>query len=67
MSEQGDTGQGQPSPPATGGMSFRIQSERRISGSYLHDLACPLCERIWDGLESDMERLAHLIVCAAGR
>jgi hypothetical protein len=32
--------------------------------SILHKPACPLCKQDWTGLLNDLERLAHLTICA---
>lgn len=35
-----------------------------LADSILHSDTCPMCEQGWEHLLNDLERLAHLIVCA---
>jgi hypothetical protein len=38
--------------------------EAKLTGSILHDKTCPICDQDWTGLQNDLERLAHLLICA---
>jgi len=36
----------------------------KLHGSVLHQKMCPICYEDWGGLLNDLEKVAHLIVCA---
>ena len=35
-------------------------------GSLLHKERCPACQRDWQHMVNDLERLAHLVLCTWG-